>query len=217
MISLDKLSVRYGELVALNNISLHIDHGEHVAIIGPSGAGKSTLLREIYRSIDQGANLIQQQFALVPQLAVFHNVYIGQLHQRSFWENLRNLVKPHPQREKEITAILTELGIEKKINTPVSQLSGGEQQRVAIARAMYHGGNILLGDEPISSVDPHNSELIMQKLSTSSQTFVFSVHHVETALQYASRIIGMKEGKIVFDAKPATVERSLINTLYAPC
>ncbi len=217
MLSIKNINVKYGDFIALKNISLELKLKEHVAIIGPSGAGKSTLLREIYRRIPTGANLIQQQFALVPQLKTFHNVYIARLERYSFFTNLCNLIKPNTQRYQEILTILKDLGIENKILTPVSQLSGGEQQRVAIARALYHGGNIILGDEPISAVDPHNSDIIMSTLSNSNKTFIFSVHQVEVALKFATRIIGMKDGQIFFDDAPGNIKRSQINNLYAPC
>ena len=217
MINLVDLTVKFDDLVALDSITLAIAEGEKVAIIGPSGAGKSTLLREIYKSLSTSATLVHQQLALVPQLKVFHNVYMGRLNQYSVIQNLRNLIKPNKKRHSEISTILASLGVAEKINSPVSQLSGGEQQRVAIARALYHGGDILLGDEPISSVDPHNSELIMTKLTSMEKTLIFSLHHVDIALQYSTRVIGMKNGTIVFDSSPELVNKQQLKDLYEPC
>jgi len=217
MINLKDITVEYGELTALKSVSLKVEKGEKVAIIGPSGAGKSTLLREIYRRLDTSSTLIHQQLALVPQLKVFHNVYMGRLNQYPLISNLRNLVLPCPDRYHEVATILHSLGIPKKIDTPVSLLSGGEQQRVAIARALYNGGEVLLGDEPISSVDPRNSELIMEKLTCLDKTLVFSLHHVDIALQYATRVIGMKCGRVHFDLTPEEVNSELLSDLYSPC
>jgi len=214
MIRLKDITVQYGDLVALKSVSLTVGKGEKVAIIGPSGAGKSTLLREVYHRIDSGVTLIHQQLALVPQLKVFHNVYMGRLNQYPLISNLRNLLLPSPDRFHEVSSILHSLGIEAKIDTPVSLLSGGEQQRVAIARALYNGGEILLGDEPISSVDPRNSELIMEKLTELDKTLVFSLHNVEIALQYATRVVGMKCGKIHFDLPPNEVDSEKLSDLY---
>jgi len=217
MIKLKDITVQYGDLVALKSVSLSVEKGEKVAIIGPSGAGKSTLMREIYNSLDNSVTLIHQQLALVPQLKVFHNVYMGRLNQYPLISNLRNLVLPNPDRFHEVSSILHSLGIEAKIDTPVSILSGGEQQRVAIARAIYNGGEIMLGDEPISSVDPRNSELIMEKLTGLDKTLVFSLHNVEIALQYATRVVGMKCGNIHFDLPPNEVDSDKLSDLYSPC
>ena len=176
------LSVAYGDTPVLRNLSLQIRLGEKVVIIGPSGAGKSTLLRHLYGLQSRRAALIHQDYALVQQLSAFHNVCIGRLDLNGTLSNLLNLVRPQKKELERVVPILKSLGMGDKVFAPVSTLSGGQQQRVAVGRALYRGGDILLGDEPVSSIDPHQANAVLRLIKQSAATVVLSLHDVDLAL-----------------------------------
>lgn len=210
-------TLSYENTVVFQDLNLRIEDGEKIALIGPSGAGKTTLLRKLYSLAPQDSAFIDQHYALVPELSAFHNTYIGQLDAHSTWYNLLNLVVPQKKKLDEILPILDQLGLQEKHFTKVAALSGGQQQRVAIARAMYRKRPILLGDEPVSSIDPHQATTVMQELMNATKTIILSLHSVELALLFAKRIIGIRFGKILFDLPTIEVSLSLLKELYAPC
>jgi phosphonate transport system ATP-binding protein len=150
----------------------------------------------------------------VPQLSAYHNVFIGRLDQHSTTLNLLNLIKPQEKILDEIVPILSKLGMEEKIFERVGALSGGQQQRVAVARAMYRGEDILLADEPISSVDPHQAMTVMELIMQSAETIVLSLHAVDFALKFAKRIIGMRDGEIQFDLPAERISQAMLSELY---
>ncbi|MCZ6680921.1 MAG: ATP-binding cassette domain-containing protein [Candidatus Poribacteria bacterium] len=207
-------SVAYQKTVALKNITLQIGRGEKVALIGPSGAGKTTLLRALYERVADRAAFVHQHYALVPQLSAFHNVYIGRLDRHSTAHNLLNLIKPQKRIVEEILPILQALRMEEKIFEKVGALSGGQQQRVAVARAMYRGEGILLADEPISSVDPHQAGTVMELIMQNAETVIVSLHAVEFALKFAKRIIGLSNGEVQFDLPAEKVTLTMLKELY---
>ena len=207
-------SVSYENSVALKNISLQINGGEKVALIGPSGAGKTTLLRTLYERVAERSAFVHQHYALVPQLSAFHNVFIGRLDRYSAVYNLLNLIKPQEKVLQEITPILRTLGMEEKTFDKVGALSGGQQQRVAVGRAMYRGEDILLADEPISSVDPHQAGTVMELIMQSAETVVLSLHAVEFALKFAKRIIGLRDGEVHFDLPAEEISETMLRELY---
>jgi len=217
MFELHRAHVAYGDQVALRDISLRIDAGEHVALIGPSGAGKTTLLRTLYEQRPQDASFVHQHYALVPQLSAFHNVYMGRLDRYSVWKNLHNLVWPRRDTKAEIVPLLDELGMAPFAFKRVGELSGGQQQRTAIARAMYRASHAMLADEPVSSVDPHQAGMVLELIVKSQQTVILSLHAVDLALQNAQRIIGLRLGSIVFDLPAAQVSPSHLAQLYQAC
>lgn len=214
LFQLSETTVSYGDLEALKAISLTVEQAEKVAIIGPSGAGKSTLLKHLYEQNPQQCSVINQDFALIPQLSVFHNVYMGRLNQNSLLKNTRNFFFPEKEKITEVKKILTELEIDDKLFVKVAALSGGQQQRVSICRALYHDAPIVLGDEPVASLDPKNAEVVIDKLMHKDKTVILSLHSVELALKYAGRIIALKEGRVFFDAPAAEVSDSQIKELY---
>ena len=214
LFQLSETTVSYGDLEALKAISLTVEQAEKVAIIGPSGAGKSTLLKHLYEQNPQQCSVINQDFALIPQLSVFHNVYMGRLNQNSLLKNTRNFFFPEKEKITEVKKILTELEIDDKLFVKVATLSGGQQQRVSICRALYHDAPIVLGDEPVASLDPKNAEVVIDKLMHKDKTVILSLHSVELALKYAGRIIALKEGRVFFDAPAAEVSDSQIKELY---
>lgn len=207
-------NVAYENNVVLKNISLQIDRGEKVALVGPSGAGKTTLLRRLYNSVADQSAFVDQHYALVPQLSAFHNIYTGRLDRYSTFHNLLNLIKPQKKVLQEITPILYALGMEEKIFEKVAAMSGGQQQRVAVARAIYRGEDILLADEPISSVDPLQADTVMEIIIQNTETVVLSLHAVEFALKFAQRIVGLSDGKIQFDLPTGEVTQTMLTELY---
>ena len=165
MFELENVSIAYEDEPVLSDISIQICSGEKVVVIGQSGAGKSTLLKKLYDTQQQRAAFIHQDYALVPQLSVFHNVCIGRLDKYGTAYNLLNLVRPQQKALDEVVPLLEALGMPDKTHERVSNLSGGQQQRVAVARAIYRGGDAVLGDEPVSAIDPHQAGAVLRLLS----------------------------------------------------
>ncbi len=217
MFDLNSVSVAYGDAPVLKEISLRIREGEQIVIIGASGAGKTTLLRKLFDLQAQRAAFIHQNYALVPQLSVFHNVCAGRLNRHSAGYNLLNLVRPRKQELEAVTPLLEALGMADKRFERVGNLSGGQQQRVAVARAVYRAADILLGDEPVSSIDPHQAGAVLDLLKQRSNTLILAMHDVRLALGHFDRILGLRLGKIVFDLPGGKVDNKTLTDLYRPC
>ena len=241
MLIITKLNKSFGKTHAVNEVSLKIPAGEMVGIIGSSGAGKSTLLRLINRLIDadngsityeneeitalKGLKLrtwrrrcamIFQQFNLVNRLDVLSNVLVGRL---CFHSTLRTLVKIFSQKEKAMAIYaLDQLDMTPRALQRADTLSGGQQQRVAIARALVQEPDLILADEPIASLDPHNAKKVMRSLRKLNRehhiTVICSLHHLDSAKTYCDRIIGMSMGKVVFDGPPNELTLEIIKTIY---
>ena len=216
MFTLKGATGSYNGMVVLHDISLTIEAGEKVALVGPSGAGKSTLLSMLYAQQRRDAALVPQQPALVRALSVFHNVYVGRLHLHPTWYNLLNLVRPLKKEEEAIRPILEKLGLEDKLFTPAGALSGGQQQRTGVARALFHGGAALLGDEPVSAVDGHQSRVVLSSINEAHETVVLAMHDVALALDYTDRLIGLKHGRIIFDRPSKGMKAPDLDEFYAP-
>ena len=241
MFQLKELTCQFGRKTAVDRVSISIPEGQMVGVIGRSGAGKSTLLRMLnrlatatsgtihYGDIDvtalKGAKLrawnrdcamIFQQFNLVPRLDVLTNVLLGRLNERSTMRNVLGLFT----REERIEAIaaLERLGIEQVALQPAGTLSGGQQQRVAIARALMQRPKVLLADEPIASLDPLNARVVMDALKDINEndgiTVIVNLHTLDTARAYCERIIGMSEGRVVFDGAAEYLDPEAIATIY---
>jgi len=217
LFDLEGINIAYGKKTVLKNLDLKIGRGEKIALIGPSGAGKTTLLRKLYELKSHESAFIHQHYALVQQLSAFHNVYIGRLDRHSTVYNVLNLIRPQAREKEAILPIMEKLGISEKIFEKVGKLSGGQQQRVAVGRAMYLGGEIVLADEPVSSVDVHQGEAILKLIMETDKTVIASLHSRDFALRFASRVIGIREGKIIFDLQAEEVSSSLLKELYSPC
>lgn len=215
--NLQDCRVAYGDTAVLHGISLRVDAGEKVAVIGPSGAGKTTLLRHLYGLQTRRSAFVHQDYALVPQLSVFHNVYSGRLDLNGAFYNLRNLLRPARAEVQKVGAVLEGLGLGDQLLTPVHRLSGGQQQRVAVGRALYRGGDILLGDEPVAAVDPHRARTVLQALRGGAATVVLSLHDVELALEFFGRVVGLRGGRVAFDLPAGRVDRARLDDLYRPC
>jgi phosphonate transport system ATP-binding protein len=214
LVELNDESAGYNGKEILRGITLSIDPGERIALIGESGAGKSTLLRLFYQRLGVSAALMPQDSALVQALTVFHNVYMGRLHQRSVWRNLRNLVLPAGADVEEVSKVLAPLRLEDKIFSNVGELSGGQYQRTALARALFHTGSVIVADEPVSSVDEHQAREILEAMNAQKQTVILAMHDRALAIEFADRLIGVKGGRIVMDCESAGMTPGDLDDLY---
>lgn len=239
VLSCDNLTVIHGQVVALEAVSIDVAPRERVALIGPSGAGKSSLIHaaaglvrptsgrvEIFGSAHadvtgaaqrrqrRRVGIISQQLALAPALRVIHSVNGGRLGSWSTARALASLVRP--TGTDEVTRVLGAVGLADRINARTGDLSGGEQQRVAIARTLLQAPELVLADEPTSSVDPALADQMMSLLCpTDSQwATVVSVHNPDLALRYADRIVGLSLGRVIFDQPAENVQQSEIDSLY---
>ncbi|MCW8282337.1 MULTISPECIES: phosphonate ABC transporter ATP-binding protein [Agrobacterium] len=238
---LKQVTRRFGNHTAVDSVNVEIPQGQMVGVIGRSGAGKSTLLRMINRLVDpssgsiyfndtevsslKGAALrnwqrdcamIFQQFNLVPRLDVLTNVMLGRLNHRSTALSLLNIFT-HEERLMAIAA-LERLGIEHVAMQAAGTLSGGQQQRVAIARALMQSPKMVLADEPIASLDPLNAKIVMDALRDINEregiTVITNLHTLDTARNYCERIIGMSQGRVVFDGTPAELTAAAVTEIY---
>jgi len=224
---------------ALKSIDLTIPKGQFCIILGPSGAGKSTLLRTVnalvkptegsiylngmrvtekdLMQIRQKVAMIHQHFNLSLRLSVATNVLSGGLPAVS---TLRALLSLFPsEMYQKCCGLLSTVGLsEYHLHRRASDLSGGQQQRVGVARAFMLEPEIILADEPVASLDPKISHEIMTLLYTSAKkigtTVLCSMHQVDLAKKFADRLIGMREGEIVFDETPATLDNNALRKLY---
>ncbi|MCA1056984.1 phosphonate ABC transporter ATP-binding protein [Rossellomorea aquimaris] len=227
---------------ALQDINLKIDQGEFVAVIGLSGAGKSTLIRCINRMHDitdgkllvdetnvtdlkgnqirrfrRRIGMIFQSFNLVTRTTVIKNVLVSFVPDNPLWRKITGLYTKK-QKQKALEA-LDKVGILDKAYIRVDQLSGGQQQRVALARTLAQNPDIILADEPIASLDPVTSKLVMDDFKRINKemniSVIMNIHHVEVALEYADRIIGIRKGEVVFDGESSKVTDAILNDIYA--
>ena len=198
-ITLDRVSAGYQGVPVLHDITLSIAPGERVAIIGRSGAGKSTLLNTIYSRYAECAALIPQASALVANLSVFHNVFMGCLDRHSTLYNLRTLVWPAAAEIASVARVLESVGLEEKLFAKAGELSGGQQQRTSVARAMLNGRPIVLGDEPVSALDRVQAGDVLRVMSERHETKIFAMHDIRLALEHTDRIILLEGGRIVLD------------------
>ncbi|ANE45827.1 phosphonate ABC transporter ATP-binding protein [Paenibacillus swuensis] len=229
-----QVSKQYGkDPRALTDIEFQVHEGEFVSIIGPSGAGKSTLLRCINRMIDassgeiifNGTNILKfnkrelkhlrtqmgmvfQHYNLVDRLTVIDNVLHGRLGYKSTLQGVLGLYTSEEKHQAFDT--LKRLGLEDQVFKRCDQLSGGQKQRVGIARALVQNPRILLCDEPIASLDPNASRVIMEHLrhisTTMGITVIVNLHQVDVALKYSDRILGVNKGSIVYDGPPQGIQ-----------
>ncbi|TDO10603.1 MULTISPECIES: ATP-binding cassette domain-containing protein [Halomonas] len=214
LVSLTGVDLGHGDQVVLPGLHLHLRRGERVALLGPSGAGKSTLLGALRRRLGNRAAWCPQQHGLVPQLAVYHNVYMGRLAEHSALANLWNLVRPLAGPWQEVTELCDELGLDGLMRRPVAQLSGGQRQRVAIARALYQQRALFLGDEPVASVDPHQALRLLALIDHRHATSVVALHQRELALSHFDRVWGLRDGRLVIDAPARDLSLADLDGLY---
>jgi len=241
MLVVEGLTCRFGTKAAVDNASFSVAPGGFIGVIGRSGAGKSTLLRTInrltpasegrilYNGVDVTAlrgrelrhwrarsAMIFQQFNLVGRLDVLTNVLMGRLSGMPFWRSLGQL---WPEEDMAIAmSALEQFDMAQLAAQRADQLSGGQQQRVAIARAMVQEPDIILADEPIASLDPRNTKIVMDALLRINKHFGITVlcnlHSLDLARGYCDRLIGMSAGRVVFDGAPATLTDLIARELY---
>ena len=207
----------YGASVILGDVSFALAPGERVAILGRSGAGKTTLLDAIQaRLLGQGARvaLVPQDHALVPQLSVVRNALMGRLDDHGALRNLATLVRPRRADRAAVLAILGELGLEAEAERAVEGLSGGQRQRTALARALYRGGDVLIGDEPVSALDEAQGLALLRRMAASFPSVVLALHDVAQARAVATRLLGLKGGRVAFDSQADRVAPEQVEALY---
>jgi phosphonate transport system ATP-binding protein len=192
-------SAGYDGRPVLHDVSLAVEEGECVAVMGRSGAGKSTLLGLLYDKAPTDVALIPQAAALVKNLSVFHNVYMGRLDRHSTVHNLRTLLWPRSDDVAQVSEVLGDVGLAEKIRAQAGALSGGQQQRVSVARAIYNGRSILIGDEPVSALDSVQGAEVLRVLRGRFKTLVLALHDVGLALEHADRIVVLEAGRVVID------------------
>lgn len=214
LVELRDESAGYNGRAILHGLTLKIEDGERIALVGESGAGKSTLLRLIYERVGNAAALVPQELGLVQALTVFHNVYMGRLNERSVWRNIRNLLMPASADVADVKAVVERMRLDDKLFASVGELSGGQQQRTAVGRALFHSGDILIGDEPVSSVDEHQARDILDVVNSGKRSVVLAMHDRALAIGYANRLIGIKDGQIVLDERSSGMKPSDLDHLY---
>ena len=227
--------------VGLKDVTLTIQDGEFVAIIGRSGAGKSTLLRAVNRMHDitegtltvegvnvstlkgkelrrfrRGIGMVFQSFNLVTRTTVIRNVLSACVPEMPFWRVLLGAFR----KQDKITALesLDKVGILDKAYIRADQLSGGQQQRVALARTLAQNPKIILADEPVAALDPVTAKQVMQDFVRINKdmgiSILLNIHHVELAIEYADRIIGIRAGQLVYDGPAKAVDQTVLNSIY---
>ncbi len=247
ILSIQNLTKTYPNKVqALKNLSFEVKKGEFLAVIGSSGSGKSTLLKCLNRLLDLSSgdiflldeknkiniakiknkvdlenlrkkmSMIFQQFNLIARHSVISNVLMGKL---STTSTLRSIFGLFTESQKtEGFKYLKLVGIPDKAFARADQLSGGQQQRVAIARALMQNPQILLSDEPVSSLDPSTSLVVMDYLKKVNRelgiTVICNLHSLELVRRYADRVIALKEGELVYDGPPEKIHDELIEKIY---
>lgn len=242
LLQVDHISKHYEkDRPVLTDVNLTVNQGEFISIIGPSGAGKSTFLRCINRMIDisegdihfDGTNIMSlnkrnlrkhrtkigmifQHYNLVSRLTVIENVLHGRLGYKSTFQGVLGLFKEEEKREA--FHLLEKLGMAEHAYKRCDQLSGGQKQRVGIARALIQSPKLLLCDEPIASLDPNSSKIIMDHLKEISTdmniTCIVNLHQVDVAKKYSDRIIGLNAGEIVYDGTAEGLLERQIRKVY---
>jgi phosphonate transport system ATP-binding protein len=241
MLELTGLTKKFGEKAAVADVSLQIGEGAFIGVIGRSGAGKSTVLRMINRLVDPtsgkitfgGADItalkgqtlrdwrsdcamIFQQFNLSGRLDVLTNVMMGRLNKVS---TAGSLLRLWSEKDKAIAlSALEQFDIANLAAQRADSLSGGQQQRVAIARALVQEPKLILADEPIASLDPRNTKIVMDGLKRINKdygiTVLCNLHSLDLARTYCDRLVGMAAGRVVFDGAPSALTDTVARELY---
>ncbi len=242
MIQFENVTKTYSNCVkGLKNINLTIKDGEFVSVIGLSGAGKSTLLRSInrlneitegnilidgtsitkankrnLRKIRRNIGMIFQHFNLVKKSSVQKNVISGRLGYYSTFKSIFGIFSADDYALVEDA--LGRVGLADKLHSRSDELSGGQQQRVSIARTLVQQASIILADEPVASLDPITTQKIMKDLKKINQelnhTVVINLHSVDLAREFSSRIIGLRDGEVVFDGTAAEATDEVLTSIY---
>ena len=242
-VSLDNVSVGFGDLTALRGVTLGVEAGEQLAVIGASGAGKSTLFRALTRSVALGngrvaigghnlyalpkrrlrelrrrIGTIYQAYNLVPQLPAGVNVSLGEVGGMGSLGTLRTFLSgPGAGLSKRVRAALEEVGLGDKADVRTADLSGGQQQRVAVARLLVQRPGLILADEPFAAVDPVTTERVfqtLQSLNREGATLLANLHDVAIARRFP-RVVALREGRVAFDGPPERLTEDALAGIYA--
>lgn len=242
LIEMHDVSVTYpGGVRALSGVSARFSPGEFVVIVGLSGAGKSTLLRTLnglvkptagdvtlfgeslvssspaqLRRLRRDVGMIFQTFHVVKRATVLHNVLAGRVAHTSPWRTFFGLWS---RRDVEVAwSCLKRVGVAEKAYVRADRLSGGQQQRVGIARALAQEPKVLLADEPVASLDPRTARAIMRDLKKIQQDegllTIVNLHSIELAHEFADRIIGLRDGRVVFDGRAGDMDPEMLAEIY---
>ncbi|NRD74317.1 ATP-binding cassette domain-containing protein [Shewanella sp. VB17] len=215
MISLNNITLKYADKLAIRQLSLSVKHGEKLAIIGSSGAGKSTLLFHLYSLVEDNAAYCSQKQGLVEGLSAYHNVYMGGLSRHHWLYNVINLILPFKTPLMEVEALCRELSLDVSMHQRVAELSGGQRQRVALARALYQKKTIFIGDEPFSALDPLMADNLLKMVLTRHSTAIMVLHDKSDALAHFDRIIGLREGELCLDVTQGDMSKELVDCFYS--
>ncbi|WP_323172629.1 phosphonate ABC transporter ATP-binding protein [Natrialba sp. PRR66] len=232
-IRVENLTKRFGETVALDDVSFEIEDGEFTVVLGISGSGKSTLLRCVNgltaptsgRVVVDGdpvtshrddVAMVFQQHNILDGTSAYSNALSGALGRTSF---LRSLLRFNDREDKlQALEALDMVGLLDEASQRAGRMSGGQQQRVGIARALVQNPQILLADEPVASLDPGSSQTVMRYLRGAAQerglTAMISLHQVNLARQFGERFIGLADGRVVFDGYREDLTFDVIDDLY---
>ncbi len=243
IIELQNISVEYpgSDHFAIEDLSLTMETGEFICVLGKSGAGKSTMIRCLnglqipteghvlfegnditaykenkLREVRTNMGMIFQHFNLIPRLSVMQNVLTGTFGKRN---DVLSLIGYFDQKEREqARKAIDAVELSPHTNKRVEHLSGGQKQRVAIARALLQRPKVFLGDEPVASLDPGTANRIFQLLKRIHEKHqlltLINVHDVNLAKKYATRVLALKDGKLIFDGKPERLTEELLETIY---
>ncbi|WP_347357930.1 phosphonate ABC transporter ATP-binding protein [Bdellovibrio sp.] len=243
LLQVEKLSKTYPNGVqALKDVDLEVQQGEFLVIIGLSGSGKSTLLRclnrlqeptsgKIFfqgqdvsqmqdmrevRAVRRQMAMIFQHFNLIPRQSVLKNVMMGRLAEKTLWQSFWGIFSS--EEKKQAMDNLRLVGIAEKAAIRADQLSGGQKQRVAIARALTQKPTLLLADEPVSSLDPATCHVVMDYLRKINQelgiTVIANLHFLSLVRKYATRVVALKDGEIVFRGRPDEITEEWFRRIY---
>ena len=243
MLKMENVTVRYPgtETDALSDLTLTLDSGEFICVLGKSGAGKSTFIRcinglqlpsagevilgnrrvtganeEELRKIRREVGMIFQHFNLIPRMSVRQNVLTGMFGYRPSFKNLLGLFTD--EEKERANRVIHNVGLEEMASRRVENLSGGQKQRVGIARALVQQPSVILGDEPVASLDPGTADYVFRLLLEMHEQMnlltVINVHDVELAKRYATRILALKDGKLIFDGDPLDFDGTMYEETY---
>jgi len=241
LLKISGLKKQYSTKEVLKGINLEIKEGEFVVVMGPSGAGKSTFVRcinrmvnptegsvefldvdvtrlkgKVLRKVRTNVGMIFQHYNLIGRTNVIKNVLHGRLGHHSF---LKTLIGAYSEKEKrEAFNLLQKVGLGEYIYKKANTLSGGQMQRVGICRAMMQAPKLLLADEPIASLDPTSAKVIMDQIhdlvTERKIACIMNLHQIQFAKDYATRIIGIKEGRVVYDGTPTDLTEEIVADIY---
>lgn len=241
MLKIKNLKVVYENFVAIENLSLEVDDGEFVAIIGSSGSGKSSLMKSInllvkpkeghifigkdditlansreLKKLRREIGFVFQDYNLIDRLSVIENVLIGRLGYKSSFEALLGIFKK--EEYKNAMDALKKVSLEEKAFVRADELSGGQKQRVSIAKVFIQNPKLILADEPVASLDITTSENIMKYFEIINKkhkiSIIINLHDVNLAKKYASRIVALKKGEIIFDGKGGELTNDVLRRIY---